>query len=275
MVYIDIDFEGNKLTFNIKKEITFFSKHTNVGLKKIEASVYVDKEIHENITKIIEKARKTEINSIDKQGKMLKKWKIKNSTYSYNENKPISKYYHFLELEEIEDLHIDSLIIDKLTFHPYSYNEEFVRDALIIDAKVNLSELQFTEVKKLIEKNDYFKVVRYGISDEPREMKPGLPLWSKHKDTIKYCFTLSEKKYFETQKKNLFDKLLSKLSQRISNMGFLLAKQDGILKELLTILSSKKVLTNEEITEIKEKASNQTRSREIDFYQVKDIDEFS
>jgi len=270
-MYIDIDFEGNKLTFNIKKEIPFFSKHTGVGLKKIEASVYVDKEIHENITKIIEKAKKTGINSIDKQGEMLKKWKIEKSTYSCIEN----KYDHCLELEEIEDLHVDSLIIDKLTFHPYAYKEEFIHDALIIDAKVGLSEVQFTEVKKLIEKNDYFKVVRYGISDESREMKLGLPLWSKHKDTIKYCFILSEKKYFETQNKNLFDKLLYKLSQRIINMGILLAKQDGILKELLTILSSKKILTNEEITEIKEKASNQTRSREIDFYQVKDIDEFS
>jgi len=268
-MYIDIDFEGNKLTFNIKKEITFFSKHTGVGLKKIEASVYVDKEIHENITKIIEKARKTGINSIDKQGKMLKKWKIKNSTYSYIENKPISRYYHYLELEEIEDLHIDSLIINELTFHPYSYSEEFVRDALIIDAKANLSELQFTKVKKLIEKNDYFKVIRHGISDEPREMKLGLPLWSKHKDTIKYKIILSEKKYFETKEKNI-----NYSYPMILNMSFLLAKQDGILKELLTILSSKKVLTNEEITEIKEKASTQTRRREIDFYQVKDIDEF-
>ena len=42
-MYIDIDFEGNKLTFNIKKEITFFSKHTGVGLKNIVASLYVDK----------------------------------------------------------------------------------------------------------------------------------------------------------------------------------------------------------------------------------------
>lgn len=269
--YLHLDFDGRELMFTIKKETTFFSKHTGVALKKIEVILRVDRKIHEDITKIIETLNKTEINSTDGLEKILKKWKIEKSTYSCIEN----KYDHCLELEEIEDLHIDSLIIDKLTFHPYSYKEEFIHDALIIDAKVGLSEVQFTEVKKLIEKNDYFKVVRYGISDESREMKLGLPLWSKHKDTIKYCFTLSEKKYFETQKKNLFDKLLDKLSQRIFNIGFLLAKQDGILKELLTILSSKKVLTNEEITEIKEKASNQTRSREIDFYQVKDIDQFS
>jgi hypothetical protein len=270
-VYIDIDFEGNKLTFNIKKEITFFSKHTGADLKKIEASVYVDKEIHKNITKIIEKAKKAGINSIDKQGKMLKKWKIKNSTNSYIENKPISKYHHFLELEEIEDLHINSLTIGRLTFHPYSYKEEFDRDALIVNANVNLSELQFTEVKKLIEKNDYFKVVRHGICDEPREMKLGVPLWSKHKDTIKYKIILNEKKYLENQKKNLFYNY--HFTQRVSNMSILLAKQDGILKELLNILSNKKVLTNEEITEIKEKSSAQSRRREIDFYQVKDIDE--
>ena len=269
--YLHLDFGGRELMFAIKKESTFLSKHTGVALKKIEVSLRVDRKIHEDITKIIETLNKTEINSTDGLGKILKKWKIENSTYRCIEN----KYDHYFELEEIEDLHIDSLIIDKLTFHPYWYKEEFVRDALIIDAKVRLSELQFVETKKLIEINGYFKVVRQGINNESREMTFGLPLWSKHKDTIKYEITLSEKKYFETQEKNLFDKLLDKLSQRILNMGFLLAKQDGILKELLTILSSKKVLTNEEITEIKEKASNQTRSREIDFYQVKDIDVFS
>ena len=265
--YLHLDFDGKEYMFTINKESTFLSRHTGVVLKKLEVSLWVDKKIHEWITNIIERLNKTEINSIGEQGKILKKWKIEKSTYSCIEN----KYNHYLELEEIEDLHIDNLIIDKLTFHPYSYKEEFVRDALIIDAKVRLSELQFVEIKKLIEKKDYFKVVRQGINDEPREMKFGLPLWSKHKDTIKYKIILSEKKYFETQKKILFNDFF----QKISNMGFLLAKQDGILKELLNILSSKKVLTNEEITKIKEKASNQTRSREIDFYQVKDIDEFS
>ena len=263
--YLHLDFNGRELMFTIKKETTFFSKHTGVALKKIEVSLRVDRKIHEDITKIIETLNKTEINSIGEQGKILKKWKIENFTYSCIEN----NYDHYFKLTEIEDLHVDSLIVDELTFHPYSYNEEFVRDALIIDAKVNLSELQFTEVKKLIEKYDYFKVIRHGISNEPREMKLGFPLWSKHKDTIKYKIILSEKKYFETKKKNI-----DYSYPMILNMSLLLAKQDGILKELLTILSNKKVLTNEEITEIKEKASTQSRIREIDFYQVKDIDEF-
>ena len=263
--YLHLDFDGRELMFTIKKETTFFSKHTGVALKKIEVSLRVDKKIHEDITKIIERLNKTEINSIGEQGKILKKWKIENSIYSCIEN----KYDHYFKLTEIEDLHVDSLTVGRLNFHPYSYKEEFIHDALIIDAKVRLSEVQFTEVKKLIEKNDYFKVVRYGISDEPREMKLGLPLWSKHKDTIKYKIILSEKKYFETKEKNI-----NYSYPMILNMSFLLAKQDGILKELLTILSSKKVLTNEEITKIKEKASTQTKRREINFYQVKDINEF-
>lgn len=266
--YLHLDFDGKELMFAIKKESTFLSRHTGVALKKIEVSLRADRKIHENITKIIERLNKTEINSIGEQGKILKKWKIENSTYSCIEN----KYDHYFKLTEIEDLHVDSLTVGRLTFHPYSYKEEFDRDALIINANVNLSELQFTEVKKLIEKNDYFKVIRHGISDEPREMKLGVPLWSKHKDTIKYKIILNEKKYLETQKKILFYNY--HFVQRVSNMSILLAKQDGILKELLTILSNKKVLTNEEITEIKEKASTQSRRREIDFYQVKDADEF-
>lgn len=264
--YLHLDFDGRELMFTIKKETTFFSKHTGVALKKIEVSLRVDRKIHEDITKITERLNKTEINSIGEQGKILKKWKIENSTYSCIEN----KYDHYFKLTETEDLHVDSLTVGRLTFHPYSYKEKFVRDALIINAKVRLSELQFAEIKKLIEKNDYFKVVRQGINDESLEMKFGLPLWSKHKDTIKYKIILSEKKYFETQKKILFNNFF----QRISKMSFLLAKQDGILKELLAILSRKKVLTNEEISKIKEKASKQTWSKAIDFYQVKDIDEF-
>ena len=265
--YLHLDFDGRELMFTIKKETTFFSKHTGIALKKIEVSLRVDRKIHEDITKIIKPLNKTEINSIGEQGKILKKWKIENSTYSCIEN----KYNHYLKLTEIEDFHVDSLIVDELTLYPYSYNEKFIRDALTIKAKVKLSELQFAEIKKLIERHDYFKVVRHGISDEPREMKLGVPLWSKHKDIIKYEIILSDKKYFETKKKILF--FSPSLLQRISNMSFLLAKQDEILKEVLTVLSNKKVLTNDEITEIKEKASTQSRIREIDFYQAKDIDE--
>lgn len=263
--YLHLDFDGKELMFAIKKESAFFSRHTGVALKKIEVSLRVDRKIHAYITKIIERSNKTEFDSTNGLGKILKKWKIEKSTYSCIEN----KYDHYLELEEIEDLHIDSLIVDELTFHPYSYKEEFIHDALIVYAKVRLSEVQFTEVKKLIEKNDYFKVVRYGISDEPREMKLALPLWSKHKETIKYYFTLNEKKYFETEEKNI-----NSSYPMILNMSFLLAKQDGILKELLAILISKNLLTNEEITKIEEKASKQTLDRQIDFCRVEDIDEF-
>jgi len=263
--YLHLDFDGRELMFTIKKESTFFSKHTGVALKKIEVSLRVDRKIHEDITKIIERLNKTEINSIGEQGKILKKWKIENSTYSCIEN----KYDHYFKLTEIEDLHVDSLTVGGLNFYPYSYKEEFIHDGLSIDAKVKLSEFEFAEVKKLIEKNDYFKVTRHGISEEPREMKFGLTFWSRHKETIKFEIILNEKKCFETQK-NFFDQSF----QRISNMSLLLAKQDGILKELLAILISKNLLTNEEITKIEEKASKQTLDRQIDFCRVEDIDEF-
>ena len=263
--YLHLDFDGKELMFAIKKESTFFSKHTGVDLKKLEVSLRVDRKIHEYITKATEGLDKTVINSTDGQGKILKKWKIENSIYSCIEN----KHNHYFKLTEIEDFHIDSLTVGGVNFYPYSYKEEFIHDGLRIEVKVKLSEFEFAELKKLIEKNDYFKVIRHGISDEPREMIFELPFWSKHEETIKYKIILKEKKCFETQK-NFFDQS----SQWISNMSLLLAKQDGILKELLAILISKNLLTNEEITIIEEKASKQTLDRQIDFCRVEDIDEF-
>lgn len=262
---IHLNFDGKELMFSINEESAFFSKHTGVSLKKIKVSLRVDRKIHEYITKAIEGSDKTVINSTDGQGKILKKWKIEKSIYSCIEK----KYDYYFKLTEIEDFHIDSLTVGGVNFYPYSYKEEFIHDGLSIEAKVKLSEFEFAEVKKLIEKNDYFKVTRHGISEEPREMKFGLSFWSKHKETIKFEIILNEKKYFETKK--IF---LDQFFQRINNMSFYLAKQDGILKELLAILSTKKVLTNEEITEIKEKASKQTLDRQIDFCRIKDIDEF-
>jgi len=264
LVNIHLNFDGKELMFSINKESAFFSKHTGVSLKKIKVSLRVDRKIHEYITKAIEGLDKTFINSTDGQGKILKKWNIENSIYSCIEN----KYDHYFELTEIEDFHIDSLTVGGVNFYPYSYKEEFVHDGLSIEAKVKLSEFGFAELKELIEKNDYFKVIRHGISDEPREMIFGLPSWSKHEETIKYKIILSEKKCFETKK--IFP---DQFFQRIDNISFYLAKQDEILKELLTILTSKNLLTNEEIAKIKEKASKQTLDRQIDFCRVKDIDE--
>lgn len=163
---------------------------------------------------------------------------------------------------------VDSLSLGKLKFQPYSYDERFEGDALIIKAKVLLSESQYTELKELMRRETYFEVVRHGISDEPREMRFGLTLWSKHKENIKHELLLVDKSYDKARERRRG--LFGPESYRMQNM---IAEYAEILEELLTALINKGILRAKEIDDIRADALRRAWDRKREFYRVKDIDE--
>jgi len=264
MIYLD--FAGKEVPANLKDESTFRSKHTGAELKSIKVDIVAeDQEAHERLLKSIEKGS---INSTDGKGSVLSKWKVKNPSYSYTDA-PGSHYYHSLELEETEELRVSSLTLGGFSLQPYSYEEKFDGDALIIEARVLLSETQYVELKKLMKAAElYFPVVRHGISEEPREMRFGKMLWSKHEDGIKHELLLVEKIYDETKERRsalLFE-------PEMSHVQDMTAQQEEILEELITALVDKGLLRMEEINDIRARATRRTWERKREFYRVDDID---
>ena len=267
MLYLD--FEGIEMLVDLENESTFSSKHTGAELKRIEVNVVAqNRQEHERLLEIIQRARKDGINSTNGQGNVLNKWKVRNTSSSYTAGGPDSRYYHSLELEEMEDRRLDSLFVGGLSFQPYSYDEKFDGDALIIKAKVLLSETQYVELKQLVQGELYFPVVRQGISDEPREMRFGGTRWSKHEHGTKHELLLVEKSYDEAEGRSsgLFE-------PEMTHMQHMIAGHVEILEELFTTLINKGIFGAEEADDIRARAAERVWDRKRELFRVEDIDE--
>lgn len=266
MIYLD--FEGTELRIRVEKESTFRSRHSGAELKRIEVSLVArGRQAHESLLEIIERAKEEGINSTDGQGNVLNRWRLRKNSHSHTVGEP--EYYHSLELEGEEELKVDKLVLAGLTFQPYSYNEEFDGDALIIEAKVLLSEAQYDELTEFMKREGYFPVIRHGISDEPREMRFGATRWSKHQDGIKHELLLVEKSYDEAKTRPRFTFALE-----LPRMREVIAEHAGVLGALLTTLVNKGLLEAEEADSIRGEASRRAWHRQRELYRVKDIDEW-
>lgn len=266
MIYLD--FEGREIAVSLKNESRVHSRHTGTELRHIEVSLAVNnQQEHEKITDIIRSARENGIQSTDGQGRVLDKWIVKNNSYSYTGGSTDSRYFHSIELEEMENLNVDSLVLGKLELQPYSYEEKFNGDALIIQAKVLLSKIQYANLKELMLGELYFPVIRHGLSEEPCEMRFGQTLWSKHKDGIKHELHLIDRIYDETN-----PRFRGLFNPEMSNMQKIIAGNTEIIEELIARMAHKGLLEVKELDDIRAKASERIWDREREFYRLEDID---
>ena len=261
--------DGKETAAEIAEETTFQSKHSGLELRFIKAKLVAKEEAaHKKLIEILQLGKEQGIDYTDGKGNILGKLKVKNNSYSYSEGSYVSDYIHNIELEEMEELEVTSLIVGGLDLQPYSYAERFDENALIIEAKVMLSESQYSDLKGIMKNMPYFPVVRQGINEEPREMRFGLTRWSEHKEGIKHELLLIDKSYDDIKKgyKGLFD-------PEMSRMQDLIAEDAEILRELISTLTNKDTLSIEEGDHIQTRALERVWDRKRDFYRMKDIDE--
>ena len=267
MIYLDLD--GKETPTEIISESTFHSNHTGRELKSIEVRlVEKGEQAHEKLLEILKAGRDEGIDSTDGKGRVLNKWKVKNYSYSYSEGGYDSNYFHSIKLEEMEELKVRTLTVGGLDLHPYSYEEKFDEDALIIEAKVLLSKSQYSDLKEIIKKPHYFPVIRQGINEEPREMRFGITRWSEHEQGVKHELLLIDKSYDDPKKgfKGLFD-------PEMSRMQDVIAEDAEILRELISTLTNKGLLSIEEGDQIRARALEQSWDRKKDFYRMQNIDD--
>jgi hypothetical protein len=186
-----LDFGEIRIGVSVMSSSTRQSPHTGAMLEKLEAETSIEGEaVFNQLSGLLSKPISENIPSIDQTGKIIKRWKIILKQSSYQTGNPI---YHFsLELEEVEELKLISLVIGDLEFHPYFYKEEFHDGRLAIEAKVLISEEQHDQLKPLYLTHDDLMVIRHGINDTPQAMDLNFPFWSRQEPNFKHVLSLSE-----------------------------------------------------------------------------------
>lgn len=189
------------------------------------------------------------------------KWELRINSWSSSP----SGYYYSLTLKENEDLIIDTLIIDGIELRPYFYEEHSDGPGIEVNARVRLSTEENQQLRKLIAAGEYHKVIRRGISDEPREMRFGAPIWSKDGDHVKHKIILIEKILDEIHGFMELDPTGFNVRQQLSYIR-------GFVKSLSDMLSEKGIISAEEAEKLHEKALEEVADHHIDLYEAEDID---
>lgn len=258
---MDLNFAGFQIGANIVEKSNIISAHTHHELERIKINIIIYNEaMNEDFIKHLEALDEGNISS--KFGDETKLWKLINESHSYNNMESVN---YTLELEEIEELKLDSLILDDLKLEPELYIEDFgFDDSLNAKVRVRLSEDQFKSFKKLM-KDDSISVIRHGINEEPRLMRLNIKAWSKDEAGIKCAFVLFDERdkaeygFFSPWMWNLID---------------LVIRQDLLIERLSSLLIQKEILKREEYESIRAEIPDQNLERELELYHVKDLDDW-
>jgi len=266
-----VDFSGDELFVDLEEKSTFCSKHSGVELRRVKMGLIARAlGAHRSLLFKIRRAEHNGICSTDEDGKITGRWRIANSSFCCLGEEHNPEYYHEILIEEVEELEIESLSISGLVLHPYYYEEEFDCDDLSIKSRVMVSPEQDAILRMLMKDDEYFQVVRRGISDEPREMRfSNTILWSRHGNRFKYEIILVDRSYDER------DRPLARLFQpQMSRMQSAIAAQAEMVEAILETLVNRKYLTEGNVAEMRKKAAERIWDRRKEFYEVRDIDEF-
>lgn len=156
-----------------------------------------------------------------------------------------------------------SLLLEDLELEPYQYREDTGYDeSLTITVRVVLSEAQYAMLGTF---PPFIKVVRGGIDEEPREMEIVEIAWSKSGNEIKEEICLYDKS--ETPSIPIMGWQF--------NLARLAARQSIILDGLINHLTTRKIIDEEAIHEIKSNISEgQIWEKQRELNHVKDLDIF-
>lgn len=243
---------GHEIKVEVEKSQKFRSKHSGKTLEKLKIHFQVYNQ---------RKVPKTIFSKEDNR-----KWTVKNSSYYYTEGNPVIRY--IFEIEEVEELNIICLKLNNLNIEPYNYYEEIDAskgDSLIIKARTEINFDSWEKIQEIYNQNEYFSVVREGISDEKMNMRFERVIWSKEQNSIKCALLLYENVYDEF-------KIHSPIKPEIESLKKYLIKNENIIEFLIELLYEKDLLTNEDMENILLQGDKTMNT--IKFGEVENIDEF-
>jgi hypothetical protein len=171
-------------------------------------------------------------------------------------------------LRQATKIDIEKLLINGVEFKPYYYTEEYDKEALRIHARIRFTGEEVSPLHEQMHIRGPVSVIRHGVSDEPREMIFGVPMWSQNDDVIKYEIVLTDSSFFDNQ--GPLDVISSLVeTQRTAE----LTKES--VEELFSILVRGGVLNTTDVASIKESASERRWQHKLKENKVPDLDEWS
>lgn len=200
-------------------------------------------------------------------------WKVSISQWSSSSrNGVVTTYRYTVELTEVDDYTVDTLVVEDLEFDILAYDERITGTSLSVDFVGEIEEENLEEYFELWgSQGTYFDVVRKGVDESPRSMRFGTSFWSKHEDTCKIKATLVDASYDNEHSGTG----LSTVTIPASNARAVLAKQGAMMDQLLETLAGKGVLSEQEAEEVRGAAESDDVSRQLfRFYCVEDAEEF-
>jgi hypothetical protein len=262
-----LDFAETKVRARVEEENSIVSKHTGATLSNLTVLVTITGEDNnEKFLSLLNKSKSEGIASVNEDGVIQKRWKIRNNSWSYTEGNPL--YHHTIELTEKEEMNITDLQLGDLNVQPYEYEEDFDDEYLHIQAKVRLSETQYEQLKSMQIKHNHFSVIRHGISEIQTEMRFGLCYWSKHGGEYKAELVLVDI-VADTQPNRL-----GSAFEWMHNLREKVADNYAAIEILLKMLQEKNLFTEEEIGTIRKECEKRSDDIAHDFFRVDDVDHY-
>lgn len=195
--------------------------------------------------------------------------KVLSSSYTQDDDR---RHYR-IELQEIEHLDLENLVVAGHELRPHKYAEEIRHEVLtcLVRARIPKETLStFWAMRGARRGEEYFDVVRHGITDEPRRMRFGRILWTDRGDAgVEALFVLVDKACDDDPKNQL----------RIHgpNEGAVqesVAKLEVVMERLLATLGVRSVISADEIDAVRSVSDELAHQRELNYHEVSDLDKW-
>ncbi len=260
---------GIELPITVRKSDANASRHTGRQLRHLEVELVVDgDEAEQRVRQALDDSGSVPAGLVTDTGEADGTWVVEEASSSYRDGVPV--FHHVLELHEWEELEARALQIAGLTLEPYTYEERFDGDALVVTARVTIDRSQQDALFSQDDDESYFPVTRVGLSEEPRMMRLGRCLWSREQQVIKQEIVLVDRAYDDDQSNvhHGFDEpTLSHLQE--------MALQDGkLLCEVCDLLSDAGAISSEGLDRLAPDLDRIRNRDSREFSRVEDLDEW-
>lgn len=257
--------DDRSISAMVEEHEPLVSRHSGRQLRRLTIRFRASDADRAEVLSALQKARKGEMVSEEAEPR---RWKVENSSYSYTQVGDTMT--HTWELCEFEELRVAELRIGKAVYHPYKYDEKFSESGLTITAHVRVSLEEASILNEQLMSVDPVKVVRVGLSEEPRDMNFGaLPIWSSDADGRKYEFSLHD---VVEEKQN--SSIARVLQPHTTHMQREILLSSQVLTTLIRMLSEKGVLTPEQAAELRTVDVSLNSADMLSFRKVRDVDEW-
>lgn len=250
----------------------YTSPHTGREIRKVFRKAVIDERIHEIVKPALDGGVVTAVNP---QGHESGRWKVKVPQYSVSGGR---NSYH-LELEEAEDLSSSRVLLGKdnsIVLEPYRYEDERLGDGIQIRLFTKLTPEQTEQLFDFRlsagRGEEYFPVVREGISDQPKRMRFGRGRWSRHEveGVNKHEVILIDDAADDSLphvKRGLGDAFGDERAR--VEIAMAIEHRTG----LMDLLEQKGVISKEERETLRDQAYERAERRFLDFLRTVDIDD--